>query len=603
MLGQWGRTHRLRILTVAAYTDAATSSPTRLQAALWGGLLILALLLSLNAYHSFQLGTAGDDAVYTVLARSLVREDRYGLSHAPGEIGLTRYPFGYPLLLAPVVLLFPDSFDALKLVSLVATLLNAAIIFWAWPWFSRRSYWWGLAVSGLYLLAPTVIGQTRMVMSEPVFTTACLLAILLTERAARGESGRWWWLGLGAALMFAISIRTIGVVLMLACFAYLLLRQGRRCWRYLALVIGQVFLLVGLIVALTPVEIRNVVPTKYAEEYLSWHVFRDPAAGAAPHIGAAPVPPAAGPSQPEAEGHDGIETPGLRWVLDGLQPFGITVPSGHFLVEVLEAGELHVEQHIRSAVLPLGSGDREQALAAHLGLPMLPLLVGLATCGVIVLGYIRWYAQQGTSAFQLFSVLYLLALFVWLWRDPRFLNPVLPQLFLSFLVGVEAVLQALSLAARRRTTWPMVQNGALVALVALMLLGSVYKNSKLEDSRAHIGDLQARSSWLKANAASSAIVLSEHAELDYLYSDRKMVYPVGSYNSAAELEAYLAAHRIDYVLIAPHLRWQTDYRASYSKATARLLERTEELAGEGKVTLVYAPTNSLIRVYHVAGSH
>ncbi len=149
----------------------------------------------------------------------------------------------------------------------------------------------------------------------------------------------------------------------------------------------------------------------------------------------------------------------------------------------------------------------------------------------------------------------------------------------------------------------MVHNGALVALVALLLLGSVYKNLKPEDSRAHIGDLQARSSWLKANTSSSAIVLSEHAELDYLYSNRRMVYPVASYNSAAELEAYLAAHRIDYVLIAPHLRWQTDYRASYSEATARLLERTEELAGEGKVTLVYAPTNSLIRVYQVAGSH
>jgi hypothetical protein len=74
------------------------------QSALWAAALALGVFLSLRDYQSYQVGFYQDDASYAVLTESLVRGPAYGYINEPGYPGPTRYPFGFPLILAPVAL-------------------------------------------------------------------------------------------------------------------------------------------------------------------------------------------------------------------------------------------------------------------------------------------------------------------------------------------------------------------------------------------------------------------------------------------------------------------------------------------------------------------
>ena len=92
----------------------------------WSALLLLVLWLSVRGYDSFQLGTYRDDARYVLLAQSIVAHDTYG--ELGGSQAVGKFPFGFPLLLAPFVWLWPDHADAGKALSLVAT-LNSPLVF------------------------------------------------------------------------------------------------------------------------------------------------------------------------------------------------------------------------------------------------------------------------------------------------------------------------------------------------------------------------------------------------------------------------------------------------------------------------------------------
>ena len=68
--------------------------------------LVLLIAVSLGLYlwrfDSFQVGTYMDDAEYMVLSKSIAEGRDYGLINPPNEVLPTRYPFGWPLILAPV---------------------------------------------------------------------------------------------------------------------------------------------------------------------------------------------------------------------------------------------------------------------------------------------------------------------------------------------------------------------------------------------------------------------------------------------------------------------------------------------------------------------
>jgi hypothetical protein len=547
--------------------------PTRIQVAAWIALVLLAVAISVRDYDAYQFGTHWDDSQYATLARSLVFSDRYGLVNVPGQPLPAKYPFAYPLLLVPFLLISPENFDVLKSMSLIATLLNAVLLFWCWRSFSRtRSYNWALAITGLYVLAPMIIDHTRRVMSEPIFTTFCLLALVLTEQAARGQRGKWWTLQMSLALMFALFTRTIGFVLIAAVFAYLLFRLGRTFWKEIALIVAEMAILLGVIVAATPLTVTDLLPAEYLKDD-----------NARVLVGADITA-----TTPEAEPPD--TTPAV-----------VTPPllSPDLRIRYMVFGWLKYQfgTYLRQVALPIGGGDKEQTLADSIGLSFLPALIGYLVAALVVMGLWRFQSQEGLNVFLFFSVLYFGSLSLWIWNDPRLLYPIQPQIQLGFLLGLEAIFFWIASALGRAKRWPETGKLFFASIGILLIVGSACKSLLIEDSRLHAGDLAARTRWLKSNSASSDIIMTEAPEVDYLYSGRKTVWFPLALVSKDRLENYITRNRVAYILVAPNIEWQKDYVPRYTATMAGNLAVLAGLAAEHRVQLVYSSETSLIQVY------
>lgn len=513
--------------------------PGRIQIALWIVLLSFSFLLSTVDFDSFQLGAYEDDSIYAVLAHSLIHSNHYGLTNMPCEPDPTRYPFGYPLLLTPFVLLFPDQPDAMKIPSLLATLLNITLLFWGWRWFScSTSHWWGLAITALYAFSPLTIGHTRMVMSEPIFTTFCLSALLLAEWATASElnpRNRLLFIMLTSiTLFFAVFIRTIGLVLLISVFTYLLAASKLKLWKQLAMVLGGVASLVLTVIALTPIEYNDLVPSEYMNQFTS----------------------------PSVWDQNAIEEP--------------------LIPRFISSSTEYLKFFIRQTVVPVGTGQSELRFAQQIGLPYFPVFFGFLISGIVGLGLVTWFLREGISSPLFFALFYFGAVVLWPWRDSRFLYPIQPQLFLGLLLGMATILLTTDRLFFRRQFLPSLANIAIAVLVLVLLVLSVYKTLNIDDSRLHVGNLEARSAWLKSNIPPTAVVMTEQPQTDFLYARRKTV-PYRGLESAAELRNYLDRNNVDFILVAPKLIWQSQYVPVYSNETMSLLSLLQEFPSAAEI--------------------
>lgn len=329
--------------------------PSPLQWGFYSILIVVALLLAVKNYNSFQLGIYMDDASYAILAQSLVSSDEYGLINAPGKPQPTRYPFGFPLLLSPFPRFFPDHPDLMKLVSLFATLLNALLLFLGWPHLSQsKSYWWGLIVAALYVTSPLVVSHTRMVMSEPAFTTFVLMALILTEKQMSRDSTSTQAFLLGMIAAFALFTQSVGVVLWIAIVIRgLLTLSMNKMLKWLGSLFAGGMAFVLLVIISTPVDFVDLVPSEYVDQFQT----------------------------PQSWEQTQIETP--------------LVPR--FVSACIE----YTKQHVREAIVPLGGGEREQKFGERLGIHDFPSLIGLVVSVLVLLGFFHLlcvsdYPQQFT---------------------------------------------------------------------------------------------------------------------------------------------------------------------------------------------------------------
>jgi hypothetical protein len=538
----------------------------------WLAVMMLTLVVALKTYGTYQFGTHIDDARYVILARSLISSDVFGLINGPGPVQPERYPFGYPLLLSLVMRLFPDNLLALKVPSLLATLLNVGLLFWAWPLLSgNRSRWWGVAVAGLYGSSVLVIEHAQRVMTEPVFTAFCLLALLLTQWRTR-NSGAWWWTpAMALTLAGALFTRSVGVVLVATVFVYLGARVGRKCTREIVGIGFQMLVLAAIAVATTPVHASDLLPIQY---------LRDPnaviLATGANHVPVLQqtVPPT-GASTADASGNASAPIDDVLW----------------------SDARFYAMRGIQSVALGFGGGENEAALAARLGVPGLAGLVGLAIGAVVLLGAALSLLRDNGPVFSWFGLAFLVALVLWSGKDERLLYPVAAQLHWDLLLGCQALLfglmRVLPLASRRVAVYC-----GMAALVLVLLAASTIKSEQLDDSRSHAGDLVARTSWLKTHTLTTDVVMTEAPEVDYIYGERNTVqYP--SDLSEPRLSQALASADVSYVLVAPAIEWQSVYKPHYSGQAANMLSRLEALAERGNAQKVYWSESDKVALFRV----
>jgi hypothetical protein len=547
-----------------------------LQTGIWIILILWTTALTLSQLDAFQIGAYSDDATYVVLARSLAFADQYGLINAPGEHPeIAPFPCGFPLMLAPFARLTSIP-QAIKIPSLIATLAVASILFWGWPILSHYSRWWGLAISGLYLLAPLTVNHARMVMSEAVFTLFLLAAIWLVERIARGGQSTWVTLATGVLSVMIPITRTVGLLLLPVALAYLIVRCGRRVWRELGRLFIGGALCVGLILAFTPVDVSGLFPLRYLTE-------SNAALLTALRLKFAPSDPA-------------LVMPNEYLQQDeaGSPP---QVDDRQLIATYAQRAARHIYSDMRQLVLPAGGGDREQALADRLGLPNLPVVIGLLTFGLIVLGYVRWLGKSGVRLLSLFTPIYVVGLLFWNWDSPRLLYPVQPPLQFALLLGIDATLFGI-LTRDQAAKMTRYRQGGMAALIVILALVSTYSSLRIGNSEDYVGDLRARTAWIQANTNASAVLMTETPQIDYLYSERRTVPFPHQITTATALADALRQTGADYILVAPQIRWGDANNPTYSPETWELLPWIEELERQGKLSLIHSP-DSMQRVYQV----
>ena len=239
------------------------------------GLLMGILLFDAN------LSLTGDNAQFINLGRSLA--DGYGLSETiEGEpIPHTKYPFGFPLLLAIVHILFPSNLIALKSLVVVLYAISIPLTYLLIRRFAPSPI--ALGVSALCLASPLLLDYSHQVMSEIPFLLFSLIALLLIHRAHNGSSTKdtkdtkgikaflfivsSWILLAIIAIIAAYYIRSAGIILIGTGILFFALHKK---WKEAGLIAIGSFLLA------LPWQIRNAAlgGTPYIEQLLSVNPYR-----------------------------------------------------------------------------------------------------------------------------------------------------------------------------------------------------------------------------------------------------------------------------------------------------------------------------------------
>ena len=446
-----------------------------------------------------KLSLSGDNTEFITLARSLAQGE--GLVHLndPNPQPATKYPFGFPLLLAPVELLFPGEWTPMKAWVLLLFSVGMGMLYLLMR--DRMGALPSIAVVGLSLTAgqsylttdasghhfgPLLLHFSHQVMSEAPFLTVSLAALWLLQRGVQREGirgNRELLAGFGLAV-FAYYIRSVGITLLGAIIVYLFLQRDIRR---------------GLIFS--------------AASLLAW----------------------------------------LPWTLRNRAVGG----GGVYFQQLIQVNPYYPDQGLLDVVGFFGRLTGNGAAYLNVELPRLlwPFFSGDGAFGPVSVFIILLAAYTLMQALRfrrdvllvLYTAFTIGVALLWFWVDARFLFGVVP-LFIYFAVrAVNDLADGIS-AHGGPWTGRALRWGLLVAVV----WGQVPGVSRLaEYSRADYPPAWSRyyqaGQWLKEHTNESAIVLCRKGYWMYIVSGRRAVgFP---FEDPSAIMAHMEQQEVDYVVL------------------------------------------------------
>ena len=462
---------------------------------------LLTLFLGVWTFDA-KLSLSGDNTEFITLARSMAAGE--GLVHinSPDPQPATKYPFAFPLLLAPFEWLFPGDWVPMKVWVLVLFAAGMAVLYQlvkekagALP--ALATVVLSLAAGKSYLThgpdgivyGPLLLHYSHQVMSEAPYLTFSLLALWLVERgiAREGIKGNGWLIGGFFCALWAYYIRTAGITLVAAIIVYLLLRRDFRR--------GLVFAAAAFIC------------------WLPWTLRNRAAGGGGVYIKQLFM---VNPYHPE------------RGLLD----------LGGFVERFFGQLGLYLTRELPNTLVPYFTG------AETLFHPASLLLIGLAVAATVLC------IKRGDHQLLLiYAAFFVGVVLLWPWPGDRFLVPIVPVLVF---LQVWVVLQLRdALVARgggagdagKYLVW------VLLLIYVLPLPGGA---KRLADySQADYPPQWSRyyqaGQWLKANSPEDAVVLCRKGYWMYIISGRRCVgFP---FAAPDEVLAHMERENVDYVVL------------------------------------------------------
>lgn len=188
-------------------------------------LLILGLIALVSSGLGFCLLTRGqlwwdDFASYLMQARAIldgdagafIRHNTFTIENSSYPPGPVAYPWGYPLLLTPLVALFGLNTLALKLAGIAFYALFLVCFFFLAR--TRLDDWQALLLTAVLGANPALLKGSDQIISDIPFLAVSTLGILLIETRGEKNASRLGGLALGASLFLAFFLRTNGILLL-----------------------------------------------------------------------------------------------------------------------------------------------------------------------------------------------------------------------------------------------------------------------------------------------------------------------------------------------------------------------------------------------------
>lgn len=461
------------------------------------GLILVGGLCSIAVFDP-NLDTNGDNARYIALGMSLIQGKGLSKICMPGAPADTLTPFGYPLLLAPFLALFPVNYLFLKLLSTLLFLLSLPLLLLVIR-DRGESFFLALGVAALSAINLSLLDFSHKVMSEIPFLFFSLLGLFVLQRSLKSSGTRMnrrgqVLFGLSILiLVFSYHIRSIGVVLPAALLSFLILRKRYR----LALVAGLVILCLVL-----PWALRNHAVGNGGGGYLDHFVLKNSYNPALGKVTAGDM---------------------LARVESNLKTYGIFV--------------------IPRALFPSLS-----PLAGYRGTSSALLILGLVATLIALLGFVQ-RARRSVTFMELYTFFFVGVCVLWpqMWSGMRFLIPVVPLLTYYFLVGLRGV--AGKLGAQ---LGPQVGKSLTCLVMVLMIISSFSGLARASGrSKQYPPEWQNYflvADWCREHTPEESVFVARKSWLFYLRARRLVLnYPYTA--DTEEMMAFLARNQTDYVIL------------------------------------------------------
>lgn len=198
--------------------------------------LFVYLVLSFLLFDP-KLSTGGDNAVYIILAESIVSGKGYRDIYLPKEPPHTQYPPGFPALLTFPILIFGQNVIVLKFFILLSGIGAFFFVFKIGESLFKRRV---AIVMSFILSIPIFIKYNHWILSEMPFLCFSLGALYFLVNAQQHGKSFYYF-----SLIFAIGsffIRTAGISLILAIALFLLLKKQYRYFMIFLMLFCSVFI-------------------------------------------------------------------------------------------------------------------------------------------------------------------------------------------------------------------------------------------------------------------------------------------------------------------------------------------------------------------------
>ena len=443
-----------------------------------------------------KLDTGGDNAHYILLGKSILNGNGYKDIFAPDAPPHTQYPPMYPLLLAGIMAIAGDKFFFLEIFSLFLCLGSIYIFYLI---VRERLSILSYAVLFIFAISPSLLHNSHLVLSEPLFLFFTVLTIYLSNQWESNKK-RSYFLFATLSAIACYFVRTIGIAIIIGGIVYLLYRRKFK---------GTLAFLLIALAFILPQIVRN---TRVSQEqgYFTQFFLKNPYDIKSGYVAISDI---------------------VTRVYTNFKIYAISVIPGFIFPSY---------RKLTPPYKPLNSGI---------------VIIGLIIWGITIYGLVK-DSVANRRLVHFFLLFYAIITLGWpsVWSCERFLFPVLPFILFYFFAGISKIASkylvvpgvfiGISAFTSLWTTLPKIPPN-------IRMLSYYRKGDKMAGYSSDWRNYYLASDWIRLNTKPDAVVMCRKPTLFYLRANRKtFCYPM-TYEHQQILDAI---NKSDYILV-DHFFW------------------------------------------------